>query len=316
MGRNRMYSTDAERQRAYRQRNQDAYRNTQMLQNDVARKVDRPALRYFGGKFRLAEWVISQFPPHVTYVEPFSGGASVLLSKTPSTFEVINDLDQDVINFFDCLRDAPERLIRAILLTPYARAEHRRAEHANPVSLEPFERARLFYVKMQQGFGSGLGKWSGGWRFVKGGGDNTRADPVQQFNDVEHLWAVAARLKQVQIECDDALKVIARYDAPGTLFYVDPPYVHSTRHPDTTRGKGYKHEMTDEQHRELAERLKSLRGMVIVSGYPSALYGELFAGWMCIRRSSMDVLAQEQTECLWLSPSVEASQLPMFRGAL
>src|SRR5574343_303278 len=108
----------------------------------INKNITRPALRYFGGKFRLAPWIISQFPPHTVYVEPFGGGGSVLLRKLPAYHEVYNDLDGDVVNFFRVLREQPDELLRAIDLTPYSREEQRQAFDANdePSSLD---RARL-----------------------------------------------------------------------------------------------------------------------------------------------------------------------------
>lgn len=273
-------------------------------------KVTRPPVRYYGGKWRIADWIISMFPPHTCYVEPFGGGASVLLRKSPARFEVLNDLDNDVVNFFAVLRTRPDALIRAILLTPYARLELRRAYRR--VS-DPLEAARRFYVRSWQSFGSGQGHQQTGWRYQIGNTVDSRASAIGSFNRTEHLWAVAERLKQVQIEHDDACKVIQRFDGPRTLFYIDPPYLHSTRHVDSVK-KGYQHEMTEDQHRELAALLRSLHGMIIVSGYQSPLYDELYGDWQCVSRQVKDLSGKMRAiECLWLSPSATAyARLPLF----
>ena len=314
MARPRKYKSDAEKQKAYRTRKDRGLRNATALRNEKQLiKVKRPAVRYYGGKWRIASWVIAQFPPHTCYVEPFAGGASVLLQKPPSKFEVLNDLNDDVITFFDVLRDRPEQLIRAILLTPYAREELRRAWTAEPTD-NPVEKARRFYIRCWQSYGSGVGKSSTGWRFQIGTGDNSRASSIGSWNETEHLWAAAERLKQVQIEHDDAFKVIQRFDSVETLFYLDPPYVHSTRYHNS---KGYSHEMTDSDHRQFAELVKSIKGFAIVSGYPSGLYDELFADWKCVSRESLDINGKAQTECLWLSPRATAlNQLPLFAGGV
>lgn len=298
------HNSDADKQRAYRQRKSRTIRNASALRMDKQIiKIERPALRYYGGKWRLASWIIEQFPAHTCYVEAFSGGASCLLQKQPSRFEVMNDLDGDVINFFDMLRARPEELIRAILLTPYARAELWRARDAEPTN-DPIERARRLYIRCWQSYGSGTGTSSTGWRYQIGAEDYTSgASAIGSFNDVDRLWLIAERLKQVQIECDDAYKVIQRFDAEKTLFYLDYPYVHSTRY-NNSKSKGYQHEMTDGDHRRFAELARSVKGMVIVSGYASALYDEIYAGWKCISKESRDVNGKQQIECLWLSPSV------------
>lgn len=110
--------------------------------------VKRPALRYHGGKFRIAQWIINQFPEHLCYVEPFGGGGSVLLRKSPAKIEVYNDLNGGVVNFFRVLRERPADLIAAIELTPYSRKEFIQAQE--PCD-DPLERARRFYVWSWQG---------------------------------------------------------------------------------------------------------------------------------------------------------------------
>lgn len=107
-------------------------------------KVTRPLLRYFGAKWRLASWIISHFPDHQLYCEPFGGSAGVLLRKPISSFEVYNDLDGDVVNFFRCLRDHPKELQRLIDLTPYSREEYEAAFQSR--GGEPLERARRYFV--------------------------------------------------------------------------------------------------------------------------------------------------------------------------
>lgn len=310
------HSSSADRQRAYRQRKARAKRNASALQMDRELiTVERPAIRYYGGKWRIGNWIAEQFPPHKCYVEPFCGGASVLLQKTPAWVEVMNDLNSEVIAFFDCLRDSPAELIRAIYFTPYSREELMRAREPAPAG-NLLEIARRFYIRQWQSFGSGVGKSSTGWRYQVGNGGETRANAVGSWNRTEHLWAVAERLKMVQIEHDDAFKVIARFDGPETLFYVDPPYVHETRY-HRSPSKGYKYEMTDDDHRRLAALLKGVRGMVVLSGYPSGLYDELYPGWRRLDREVQDITATgKQTECLWLSPRIsELGNLPLFESA-
>src|SRR5690606_6837914 len=83
----------------------------------------RPIIRYHGGKWRIAPWIISHFPEHRVYVEPFGGGGSVLLRKPRSYAEVYNDLDGEIVNLFRVARDCGDELIRSVELTPFARDE-------------------------------------------------------------------------------------------------------------------------------------------------------------------------------------------------
>ena len=305
MPRKRQYAGNAERQKAYRERQK---RNEMALQNNSQLKqIGRPALRYHGGKFRLGNWIIDHFPKHSCYVEAFGGGASVLLQKAPSHHEVYNDLSGLVVNFFRVLRENPADLINAIELTPYSRLEHELAWYP---SEDPLESARRFYVRSWQSFGTATSKTAGdtGWRFQKSEG---RASAIKSFNQTEHLWDIAARLKLVQIEQDEASKIIKRYDTPQTLFYLDPPYLFSTR--SDKAGRAYHHEMEDSQHAALLEQIKSIAGMVILSGYESELYNDMLPGWDKVAKESMDINGKAQTEVLWLSPGVyDKAKMPLF----
>jgi DNA adenine methylase len=258
--------------------------------------ITSPPVRYTGGKWNLAPWIISQFPSHICYVEPFCGGASILFRKNPSHVEVINDMNQEILNFFDVLRDRADELIRAIELTPYSRAEHKRAQLLCEDSLE---RARRFYVRSQQSFSSGEGSRAIAWRL-----QINDVSLVNRWNKTSHLWTCAQRLKSVQLECDTADMVINRFDDANTLFYVDPPYVHSTR----TAVNDYAFEMTDAAHIDLAKQLHSIEGMVVLSGYDCELYRALYGDWRMVTMETDTVQKTKRTECLWISPRAQASQ--------
>lgn len=269
----------------------------------MAAQIARPPLRYFGGKWRLAPWLLSQFPPHDCYVEPFGGGASVLLRKAPAPFEVYNDRDGEIVNLFRVLRERPDALVRGLELTPWARAELRACYEPSD---DPVERARRSMVRSLQGWFGGTREKPQGWRYQKthARGRSTMAS----WRRWDHLLAAAERLRTVQIECDDAFAVIERFDTPATLFYLDPPYPRMTR--GARWGKdGYVHEMTDTDHRRLADLARSVAGMVAISSYPSDLYDELYRGWTRIDRDALTGAPKRVTESLWLSPHAAASRL-------
>lgn len=264
--------------------------------------ITRPALRYYGGKWRIARWIISHFPPHVAYCEPFAGAASVLLHKAPSVLEVYNDSDHVVVTFFRVLRERTEELIRAIQLTPYARAE---VKHAYQACDDEVEAARRFYVRAWQSRGGPRAQWGTGWRYQRQ--DNRGKRVIGDWNDTDHLWRIVARLKQVQLECGPADEVIQRFDSPDTLYYCDPPYLAETRSESWSR-RGYAQEMTDDDHRRLAGVLHQARGMVLLSGYRSSLYADLYRDWPVVTRETQtdNPAAGMRTECLWLSPAAAA----------
>lgn len=265
----------------------------------------RPLIRYHGGKWKLAPWILQHLPPHHTYVEPFGGGGSVLLRKDRSYAEVYNDLDDDVVNLFRVARDQGARLRRALELTPFARSEF---ELSYETTADPFEQARRMVVRAFQGFGSAAacGEKSG-FRSTSSRSGTTPAMDWRNYPDA--LAAITGRLQGVVIENRDAKVVMAHHDRPATLHYVDPPYVHSTRSSlvrHNSHGKSYRHEMSDDAHRELAVFLRGLVGMVVLSGYESPLYADLLGDWLKVETQSHADGARPRIECLWLNPSAAA----------
>jgi DNA adenine methylase len=262
----------------------------------------RPALRYHGGKWRLAPWIIRHFPPHRVYVEPFAGAASVLLRKEPAPVEVLNDRLADVVTFFRVLRDRPADLIRAIELTPYARSAF--LEACGPIAADDLERARRFAVVAGQSRSCAGTRSPGGWRYQRAPMPGRTSTFATQWADTAHLWHIAERLRHVQIEDDDALTIIARYDSPATLFYIDPPYLADTR--GKARPSGiYIHDYTEADHRRLAEALATIRGMAIVSTYENDLYYQLYPPpWRAVIQAGRTKShTRRPIETLWISPA-------------
>lgn len=273
-------------------------------------EINRPVIRYYGGKWRMAKWIIQFFPKHQTYVEPFCGAASVFFRKMPAMFEILNDIDGDIVNFFNVLRQHPYRLIESILATPYSRNEFNRAfEKTN----DPIEKARRYYIISWQGFHGGAKsqKKYTGWRYQHS--NNRGKSVVDDWNTVEHLPLIVERLKNAFIENDDALNVIERYDKPHTLFYIDPPYLAETRSKRWAK-VGYRHEIDESYHEKLLQKILSIRGMVIISGYDSELYNDLLGGWTRIEKSFQTTNVNKSgREVLWLSFNINGFQEEMFK---
>lgn len=276
--------------------------------------VKRPALRYHGGKFRLAPWIQQFFPPHGCYVEPFGGAAGVLLQKPRVYAEVYNDLDSDIVNFFRVLRDPGLRadLIEACRLTPYAREEFAQAYEPTDDMLE---RARRTCVRAAMGFGSaGATKATTGFRI----------DSRRKYGTAQHNWAdypstiaaIGERFAGVLIENRDAIDVMQAHDGPDTLHFVDPPYVHDTR---VMRARGgYRHELDDAAHLRLLKAVSEVDGMVVLCGYRSDLYDAALVTWErheTVARISARRGTAMRTEVVWLNPACSAA-LAGSRGDL
>lgn len=271
-----------------------------MAQDLKGFKLQRPPLRYHGGKWRIAPWIISHFPEHNTYVEVFGGAAGVLLRKQRSRSEVYNDLDSQVFNFFRVLR-VPwlcAEMVRLVDLTPFSREEFELAYHSSD---DPVEAARRFVARTY--FGHGTSSMdpsdSNGFRScdVRAGKSYAR----EWAGIPNAITAAADRFRAVMIENLDYRRLIPKFDHADTLFYVDPPYPMSTRQ---LGGKGYVHEMSDEDHRQLAWILKRSPAKILLSGYHCRLYDELYPEWRRVEKATTangQMGAVSRTEVLWMN---------------
>lgn len=278
--------------------------------------ITRPVLRYHGGKWRLAPWLISLFPAHKVYVEAFGGGGSVLLRKSRVDGEVYNDLDGEVVNIFRTLRDpiSAAELRRRLTLTPFAREEMRAAYEP---ATDPIDAAAKSISRSFMGFGSAsmtrmhiTGFRTSSKRSKWGTQHNTPA--VEWSNWPDQVPLFVERLKGVCIENRDAIAVMTMHDSTYTLHYVDPPYVHATRsslrNKNGNRGHYYRHDMTDEQHEQLARFLLTLTGMVILSGYRNSIYDELLRGWTTFEKDHRADGGRPRREVVWVNDACAKRQ--------
>jgi DNA adenine methylase len=272
----------------------------------------RPAVRWHGGKWLLAPWIISHFPPHRCYVEPFGGAASVLLRKERSYAEVYNDLDTEVVDLFRVLRSPfAADLIDALKLTPFARGEFADAYQLSEV---PVDSARRLIIRSLMGFGSNghNGARPTGFRSNSNRSGTTPAHDWVSYADA--LPAIIERIRGVVIENRPAAQVMTQHDGVETLHYVDPPYVHATRSLlKSSARKNYRHEMSDDDHGSLIGVLKGLTGMVVLSGYPHPIYDEALDDWERVERVALPDSARKRTEVLWINP---ACATRLFEGSL
>jgi DNA adenine methylase len=237
----------------------------------------RPPIPYFGGKITAAARIVEVFPRHLHYVEPYAGSLAVLLAKSRSQHETVNDIDGDLVTFWRVLRDRPRELARACGLTPHSRSEQQNSYDED--GLPDLELARRVFVQLTQGR-NGVRRRTGWRHYVDPAQSPGFALPDYLDGYLARLHAAAERIAGVSLECRPALDLIERYGraGDGVLLYVDPPYLGSTR---SKSYDGYLHEMRAEaDHRELAAALNTCTSAVVLSGYPSPLYDlELYPGW-------------------------------------
>lgn len=273
---------------------------------------------YYGGKAGMAPRIVSVLPPHRVYMEPFFGSGAVLFAKPPSTHEIVNDLDDSVVAFFRCLRDEPEELERVCRLTPYARGEYEAADLSG--DLTDLERARRFWVRVNQSFAKTAGRTTG-WSVTTARTQST-ANSVR--GRLDRFAACAKRLSRVVIEHCDAAGLVERLATPDTVIYADPPYLSETRSARSrVSPSDYRFDMgAEDEHRRLAKALRATPAAVVLSGYPSPLYDELYGDWQTIdvpvmAHSSNAVTSSrsERTERIWSNRALDEGRLFDTAGA-
>ena len=262
-------------------------------------------LKYPGSKWRIAADLVELIPEHHSYLEPFFGSGAVLFKKEPSRIETINDLDNDVVDLFKCIKEDPDRLAALVYSTPYSRTVYDEAfairEYDNK-----YDKSLAFLIRCWQGHGFRTNGYKVGWK-----------NDVQGREKAYALWnwtrlpgwivEIAARLKMVQIENRPAIELICRYDYENVFMYLDPPYLLETR-----AGKQYKHEMTDSEHRMMLDLLKRTKAKVMISGYESDLYNEYLESWNKKVFSSNAEYGGKRTEVVWMNYKQEPKQMSLF----
>lgn len=241
----------------------------------------------------MAKWIISYFPKHHSYLEPFFGSGAVLFNKPRSNIETINDLDGDVVNLFECIKADPEKLAGMLYMTPYAREVYEQAFQKSPE--DKFEAALNFYIRLNMGHGFRTTGERVGWKNDVQGREKAYA-AADWCSLPDKIMQAAERLRGVQIENSPAIELIRRFNFANVLIYCDPPYMLETRH-----GKQYRCEMEDSEHEELLKTLLKHKGFVLISGYETELYQDMLSGWKKYEHISYSQVCSRKKEVLWLN---------------
>ncbi len=263
----------------------------------------RAVIKYPGSKWSLADWIISHFPEHHSYLEPYFGSGAVLFNKPRSHIETVNDMDNNVVNLFECIRKDPERLARMIYLTPYARETYEGAYRENPK--DKFESALNFYIRLDMGHGFRTTGEKVGWKSDIQGRE--RAYAAWNWCSLpDRIVRAAERLRGVQIENRPAAELIPRFNYENVLIYCDPPYMLETRH-----GKQYRCEMSDREHGELLDMLLRHKGYAVISGYDTGLYNSMLAKWNRLEKDSYTQTGTRKKEIIWMNYDPPSRQISL-----
>jgi DNA adenine methylase len=275
--------------------------NRRLVKNASQRRKKMIAFGWYGGKYSHLDFIMPYLPEDAKhFCDVFGGSAAILINRKPAPVETYNDIDSELVNFFEMLRDYGEELIKKISLTPFSREELIKALEPDP-DITKLERARRFYVRARQ-TRTGLAQTSseGRWAHCVLTSRAGMAGAVSRWlGAVEGLPEIVQRLQRIQIENAPADEVIKRYDTKDTLFYLDPPYVHKSRRDI----KAYGYEMTEKDHIELAELLKRIKGRVVISGYRTEIYDDLYKDWHRIDAPEKTINSSKgkRQESLWLN---------------
>ena len=208
-----------------------------------------PIVPWIGGKRRLADRILPLFPPHHAYIEPFCGAAALFFAKPPSRVEVLNDINGDIINLYRVVSCHLEEFVRQFKFSLHSREMFEWARETPPETLTDIQRAARFFYLQKTCFG---GKPTGRTFGVDSG-----SPPKLNLLRIEEDLSVAhLRLARVTVERLEWHECIRRYDQPGALFYLDPPYWQT---------EGYGTPFPFQEYRRLAETMATIKGKAILS---------------------------------------------------
>jgi DNA adenine methylase len=269
----------------------------------------KTVLKYPGSKYKLASIIAEVLPMSAGYLEPCAGSAAVLLARTASGMECINDLSQGVSNFWRVMRLYRETLAHLVEMTPYSRWDYDEADHNDADELAAIERAypdcradwllsALHYViRSWQGFGSS-NQVSTGWSRTLGSGDSRHVHGHLWAELPARIMAVGDRLRGVETENRNVLELLPAYSNPSWSVYLDPTY------PMSTRGgrRLYEHEMTDADHTALLELALRHPAPLVISSYPNEVYDQALCGWERIDLPGSTQDGEFRVESLYRNP--------------
>jgi DNA adenine methylase len=238
------------------------------LKKNNFRVFGKTPISYYGGKQNLVSKILPLIPGHIIYTEAFLGGAAVFFAKKPSKVEVVNDLNTSLVTFYQVLSSDFGILRKLILETPASRKVHREAAFVlkYPEHHDRIKVAWALWVQTNMSFSSLILK---GYAYDLSGSTTRKIDNKK----IAFTSALKKRLDRVDIECNDAIKVIKSRDTPDTFHYIDPPYFNSNM--------GHYDGYTQDDFKNLLDTISECKGKFLLSSYDSDILSEYVEkfGW-------------------------------------
>ena len=267
----------------------------------------KTCIKYWGGKQQLAPEILRLIPEHHTYCEPFFGGGAVFFAKAPSKNEAINDISDNIVNFYRVVKraDTFERLCQEIDLTLYSEWQYKKAKAIWKAGKDDCKvmRAWAVFVLSHQSFSADLGC---SWIFNRNRNNAMKFDRVKKMFDERYV----RRLERTQIFQRDALNVMANMDSPDTFHFIDPPYFNA----DMGHYKGY----TEADFKALLDLLVGIQGKFLLTTYPSDVLTKHTEenGWLTINNEvhlcSSNTAGKSKVEVFTLNYTPQEGQLRLF----
>lgn len=258
------------------------------------------AFNYFGGKFTWLDYLYQHFPNKFTHlVDLFAGSMVVSLNYKGNVIKTANEINSDITNFFEVLRNHEPELIRLLLLTPCSELEYNNSWEP---CFDKIELARRFYVRIRQSFfGLGAQRKNKGWHMAKQHVNAAGGETVSRWNNgIEKLHEVADVIRSnFQIVNSHYADCINKVDFSGAFFYCDPPYPLECR----KSSNDYKFEFSDDDHRKLSEKLHTIKGKAMISGYDCNLMNELYGDWNKVKfpTKKNNIRSGDVQEVIWMN---------------
>jgi len=272
------------------------------ISQHIRSKIPKPnrimsPVQWYGGKGQMVKKIIPYIPEGYPYVEPYCGAASIFWHlNPPRKVEVLNDIYGEIINLFRVLQNPEtfEELAHRLTWTLYSLDEFRKALTINLDNSDSVTAAWACFVRQNQGFAGGVARTEGHWGKAITATDRGMSGTSNRWRGRLHLLETwHDRLSRVQLDNRDALDVIKYWDTDNTVFYLDPPYVVSTRKEKNV----YDYETDDNHHEKLIDILLKIKGQAVLSGYDTPLYQRLLeSGWKKIEiKTACNAVAKTRT---------------------